>query len=99
MGACDQNTVNQILDFFHAQGGNFIDTANNYQDEESEMWIGEWMKSRGVRDQMGKYPFPYHAIFSENMCLLRASDASSKCSAPSKMAQVVCLHGNNTCKI
>ncbi|KAI1192251.1 aldo/keto reductase [Nemania serpens] len=52
MGACDQNTVNQILDFFHAQGGNFIDTANNYQDEESEMWIGEWMKSRGVRDQM-----------------------------------------------
>lgn len=52
MGACDQNTVNQILDFYHAQGGNFIDTANNYQDEESETWVGEWMKSRGVRDQM-----------------------------------------------
>ncbi|KAI1201432.1 norsolorinic acid reductase [Nemania serpens] len=52
MGACDQDTVNQILDFYHAQGGNFIDTANNYQDEESETWVGEWMKSRGVRDQM-----------------------------------------------
>ncbi|KAI1113829.1 aldo/keto reductase [Nemania sp. NC0429] len=52
MGVCDQNTVNEILDFFHAQGGNFIDTANNYQDEESETWLGEWMKSRGVRDQM-----------------------------------------------
>ncbi|KAI3317412.1 aldo/keto reductase [Xylariaceae sp. AK1471] len=52
MGACDQNTVNQILDFFYGQGGNFIDTSNNYQFEESETWIGEWMKKRGVRDQM-----------------------------------------------
>ncbi|KAI1318419.1 aldo/keto reductase [Xylariaceae sp. FL0255] len=33
-------------------GGNFIDTANNYQNEESEIWIGEWMKERGVRDQI-----------------------------------------------
>jgi aryl-alcohol dehydrogenase-like predicted oxidoreductase len=33
--------------------GNFIDTSNNYQFEESEQWIGEWMKKRGVRDQMG----------------------------------------------
>ncbi|KAI8628300.1 aldo/keto reductase [Xylariaceae sp. FL1651] len=52
MGSCDQNTVNQILDFYYEQGGNFIDTANNYQYEESETWIGEWMKKRGVRDQM-----------------------------------------------
>ena len=29
-----------------------LDTANNYQNEESEMWIGEWMEQRGVRDQM-----------------------------------------------
>ena len=33
--------------------GNFIDTSNNYQFEESEKWIGEWMKKRDVRDQMG----------------------------------------------
>ncbi|KAJ0310010.1 hypothetical protein COL516b_002516 [Colletotrichum fioriniae] len=52
MGTCDQKTVEEILDFFHEQGGNFIDTANNYQFEESEEWIGEWMKKRGVRDQM-----------------------------------------------
>ncbi|OAA61863.1 norsolorinic acid reductase [Niveomyces insectorum RCEF 264] len=31
---------------------NFIDTANNYQNEESEAWIGDWMKKRGNRDQM-----------------------------------------------
>ncbi|KAK7749020.1 hypothetical protein SLS53_001046 [Cytospora paraplurivora] len=52
MGACDQNTTNAILDFFYEQGGNFIDTANNYQFEESEAWIGEWMKKRGNRDEM-----------------------------------------------
>lgn len=43
-------------------GGNFIDTANNYQSEESEKWLGEWMKARGNRDQMviaTKYTTPY----------------------------------------
>ncbi|KAL2356743.1 aldo/keto reductase [Cryomyces antarcticus] len=52
MGACDKKTTFEILDFFHDQGGNFIDTANNYQNEESEQWLGEWMEERGVRDQM-----------------------------------------------
>lgn len=52
MGECDQNTTESILDFFYEQGGNFIDTSNNYQFEESEKWIGEWMKKRGVRDEM-----------------------------------------------
>ncbi len=33
-------------------GGNFIDTANIYQNEESEVWIGEWMAERGCRDRM-----------------------------------------------
>jgi aryl-alcohol dehydrogenase-like predicted oxidoreductase len=32
--------------------GNFIDTANNYQDEQSEKWIGEWMAARKNRDQL-----------------------------------------------
>jgi len=52
MGKCDKKTVYEILDFFHANGGNFIDTANNYQNEESETWIGDWMAERKVRDQM-----------------------------------------------
>ncbi|TLD12578.1 uncharacterized protein PgNI_03780 [Pyricularia grisea] len=38
--------------YIHGGSGNFIDTANNYQFEESETWLGEWMKKRGVRDQM-----------------------------------------------
>ena len=27
-------------------------SANNYQDEESEIWIGEWMEKHGVRDEI-----------------------------------------------
>lgn len=64
MGACDQKTTEDILDFFYEQGGNFIDTSNNYQFEESEKRIGEWMEKRGVRDQMviaTKYTTNFHA--------------------------------------
>jgi len=52
MGECGKEESEKILDYFYECGGNFIDTSNNYQKEESEMWIGEWMKKRGVRDQM-----------------------------------------------
>ncbi|KAF2273502.1 aryl-alcohol dehydrogenase-like protein [Westerdykella ornata] len=52
MGKCDKATAFEILDYFFEQGGNFIDTANNYQNEESEQWIGEWMASRKNRDQI-----------------------------------------------
>ena len=52
MGECDKETTFGILDHFYENGGNFIDTANNYQKGESERWIGEWMEERGVRDQM-----------------------------------------------
>ncbi|KAI1385781.1 Aldo/keto reductase [Hypoxylon trugodes] len=52
MGECSEETTESILDYFYSQGGNFIDTSNNYQFEESEKRIGAWMKKRGVRDQM-----------------------------------------------
>jgi aryl-alcohol dehydrogenase-like predicted oxidoreductase len=41
-----------LLDAFYGLGGNFIDTASSYNDEESEKLLGEWMEARGVRDQM-----------------------------------------------
>jgi aryl-alcohol dehydrogenase-like predicted oxidoreductase len=52
MGKCDKETSFGMLDYFFSQGGNFIDTASNYQNEESEIWIGEWMAARKNRDQM-----------------------------------------------
>ncbi|KAF5026704.1 hypothetical protein F66182_1211 [Fusarium sp. NRRL 66182] len=53
MGECDQSMAESIMDFFHEQkGGNFIDVANNYQFQDSEKWLGEWMKKRGNRDEI-----------------------------------------------
>ncbi|KAF5625230.1 alcohol dehydrogenase [Fusarium sp. NRRL 52700] len=52
MGECDQSTSESILDFFYEQGGNFIDSANNYQFQETEKWVGEWMRKRGNRDEI-----------------------------------------------
>ena len=53
MGAMSKESVLELLDYFHSQGGNFIDTSNNYQNEQSETWIGEWLdKHPGIRDEM-----------------------------------------------
>ena len=52
MGECSKETAFEMMDYFYENGGNFIDTSNNYQNGESEEWIGEWMEKRDVRDQM-----------------------------------------------
>ncbi|MCJ1328664.1 hypothetical protein MMC10_005341 [Thelotrema lepadinum] len=52
LGKCDKDTAFSILDHFFESGGNFIDTANGYQAEQSEQWLGEWMTARGNRDQI-----------------------------------------------
>ncbi|ODM16576.1 putative aryl-alcohol dehydrogenase AAD14 [Aspergillus cristatus] len=52
MGSMDKEASFKLLDAYYEAGGNFIDTANNYQNEESETWIGEWMASRKNRDQL-----------------------------------------------
>ncbi|KAK7460370.1 hypothetical protein VKT23_009093 [Stygiomarasmius scandens] len=52
MGQTSKDESFQLLDFYYESGGNFIDTANNYQDEQSEIWLGEWMEKRGNRDQL-----------------------------------------------
>jgi aryl-alcohol dehydrogenase-like predicted oxidoreductase len=63
----DKEQSFKLLDAFVEFGGNFIDTANNYQNEESETWIGEWMAERQNRDQLviaTKYTADYrgHAL-------------------------------------
>ncbi|KAH9980672.1 NADP-dependent oxidoreductase domain-containing protein [Russula compacta] len=52
MGSMDKESSFKLLDAFFDLGGNFIDTANNYQDESSEEFIGEWAEERGIRDQL-----------------------------------------------
>jgi aryl-alcohol dehydrogenase-like predicted oxidoreductase len=65
MGECNKETTFAILDHFYSSGGNFIDTANMYMAGESEEWLGEWMASRNVRDQMvigTKYTVPIKTL-------------------------------------
>ncbi|KAG2413611.1 aryl-alcohol dehydrogenase [Aspergillus terreus] len=52
MGSMNKESSFKLLDAFVEAGGNFIDTANNYQDEQSETWLGEWMTARQNRDQI-----------------------------------------------
>ncbi|KAG6808945.1 hypothetical protein H0H92_002289 [Tricholoma furcatifolium] len=52
MGSMDKESSFKLLDAYFDAGGNFIDTANNYQDETSEIFIGEWAAKREIRDQL-----------------------------------------------
>ncbi|KAH9477950.1 Aryl-alcohol dehydrogenase [NADP(+)] [Psilocybe cubensis] len=52
MGSMDKESSFKLLDAYFDNGGNFIDTANNYQDETSELFVGEWAEKRGIRDQL-----------------------------------------------
>ncbi|KAJ7032824.1 NADP-dependent oxidoreductase domain-containing protein [Mycena alexandri] len=52
MGDMDKESSFKLLDAYFDNGGNFIDTANNYQDESSETFVGEWAEQRNIRDQL-----------------------------------------------
>jgi aryl-alcohol dehydrogenase-like predicted oxidoreductase len=52
LGSMDKATSFNLLDEYISAGGNFIDTANDYQDGESEAWLGEYLEKNGIRDQM-----------------------------------------------
>ncbi|TEA07478.1 putative aryl-alcohol dehydrogenase AAD14 [Colletotrichum sidae] len=52
LGSMEKDQSFRLLDAYADAGGNFIDTANNYQNEESESLLGEWMASRQNRDLM-----------------------------------------------
>ncbi|KAJ5690939.1 Aldo/keto reductase [Penicillium malachiteum] len=52
MGSMSKDSAFKLLDAFYEAGGNFIDTASNYQNEQSEQWIGEWVEARKNRDQL-----------------------------------------------
>ncbi|KAL0563751.1 putative aryl-alcohol dehydrogenase aad14 [Marasmius crinis-equi] len=52
MGSMDKEASFKLMDAYFDKGGNFIDTASNYQEESSEEFIGEWAEKRGIRDQL-----------------------------------------------
>ncbi|KAF8815569.1 arylalcohol dehydrogenase [Phlegmacium glaucopus] len=63
-GKMDKESSFKLLDAYFDNGGNFIDTANYYQDGSSEAFIGEWAEQRGIRDRLflaTKYTNNLHA--------------------------------------
>jgi aryl-alcohol dehydrogenase-like predicted oxidoreductase len=42
----------QVLDSYVAHGGNFVDTADSYAGGRSEIILGNWLRSRGSRDDI-----------------------------------------------
>jgi aryl-alcohol dehydrogenase-like predicted oxidoreductase len=51
-GRTDAAEAHRILDAYLELGGNFIDTANVYNDGKSEAIIGDWLAARGLRDRV-----------------------------------------------
>jgi aryl-alcohol dehydrogenase-like predicted oxidoreductase len=51
-GRTDPAESTRILDHYLEVGGNFIDTANVYNDGRSEEIIGDWMHQRNTRDKI-----------------------------------------------
>jgi len=50
--AADQETSFDLMDRFVEQGGNVLDTADQYSHGLSEEIVGRWVKARGNRDQV-----------------------------------------------
>ncbi|KAG2172937.1 hypothetical protein INT44_004678 [Umbelopsis vinacea] len=48
----NKQTSFETLDHFASQGGNFIETANVFQEGKYEQWLGDWMMYRRNRDEM-----------------------------------------------
>jgi aryl-alcohol dehydrogenase-like predicted oxidoreductase len=48
----DAGESERVLDSYVAYGGNFVDTADSYAGGRSEIIIGNWMRSRGSRDDI-----------------------------------------------
>ena len=48
----DKAGAAELFDTYVDAGGNLIDTADLYTNGESERWVGEFVKQRGLRDRM-----------------------------------------------
>ncbi|KAF9472241.1 Aldo/keto reductase [Pholiota conissans] len=79
MGSMNKESSFKLLDAYYDLGGNFIDTANVYQDGSSERFIGEWAEQRGIRDKLfiaTKYSNNTHPHDSHNVLSVGNSSKS-----------------------
>jgi len=48
----DEKTAHTMLDRFVGAGGNIIDSANIYNQGQSEQYLGSWLKKSSIRDEL-----------------------------------------------
>lgn len=48
----DKDTARRLFDTYVDAGGNLVDTADLYTNGNSEAWVGEFVRERGLRDRM-----------------------------------------------
>lgn len=48
----DKADAQRIFDIYTDAGGNFIDTPDAYTNGTSEAWLGEFVKTKNLRDQL-----------------------------------------------
>ena len=56
-------------------------SANNYQNGESEKWIGEWMEKRGVREQIvlaTKFTSPFRKSYEGKEIIVNSGGNGTK---------------------
>jgi len=52
MKSANKEEAHKIIDTYVTSGGNFIDTANKYQEGQTEEWLGEYIAKKGIRDEL-----------------------------------------------
>jgi len=52
IGEMEKMQAKEVFLKYVELGGNFIDTALNYQQGQSTKWLGEWIKEKGNRDSL-----------------------------------------------
>lgn len=48
----DKHAARALFDLYRERGGNFFDTADMYSGGESEVWLGEFVRDTGSRDEV-----------------------------------------------
>jgi len=79
-GEITEEQAEKVFLKYIEQGGNFIDTALNYQDGESTRWLGNWISKAKCRDDLviaAKYSLPLNpgkinSAGNHRKCLIRA---------------------------
>ena len=51
-GKIDRKKSSELLDYAISRGVNYLDTAYPYHSGESEEFLGEYLKSRDIRDKV-----------------------------------------------